>query len=147
MMLNICLQNNHNISLQMSLVLFGQEDRHAAILEAIEKFKVSVAIITLALAADLLQNEELCKRYNLSSVKSIYFSGSKLPEHFSLGLISKFGVRIFEVYGATEFMVSYQTDYVANSKPKMVYIKSRALSPITGHILLAKSEVRCQMLK
>lgn len=94
------------LSSQMSLVMFGQEGRHAAILEAIEKFRVSVAIITLALAADLLQNEELCTRYNLSSLKSIYFSGSRLPEHFSLGLISKLGVRVYEVYGATEFMGS-----------------------------------------
>ena len=100
---------NPNTSSQMSLVMFGQEGRHAAILEAIEKFRVSVAIITLALAADLLQNEELCTRYNLSSLKSIYFSGSRLPEHFSLGLISKLGVRVYEVYGATEFMVGYQT--------------------------------------
>lgn len=88
--------------------MFGEESRHSVILEAIEKYKASVAIITLALAADLLQNEELSQRYNLSSLKSMYFSGSKLPEHLSLGLISKYGVQMYEVYGATEFMVSSQ---------------------------------------
>lgn len=101
---------------QMSLVMFGEESRHSIILEAIEKFKVSVAIITLALAADLLQNEDLSKRYDLSSLKSMYFSGSKLPEHLSLGLISKFGINMYEVYGATEFMVSSQTQYFNNIK-------------------------------
>lgn len=93
----------------MSLVMFGEEGRHSIILEAIEKFKASVAIVTLSLASDLLQNDQLSQRYNLSSLKSMYFSGSKLPEHLSLGLISKFGINMFEVYGATEFMVSSQT--------------------------------------
>ncbi|KAJ6215566.1 hypothetical protein RDWZM_010066 [Blomia tropicalis] len=89
---------------RMTIIPLPESATYEQIVSLIQKYRVTVQIVSLSLANQLLNDNDNRTRYDLSSLQSMYFSGSRLSANVSLGLIEKFSINMYEVYGATEFM-------------------------------------------
>ena len=96
---------------QMTSVIFERPER-SVILEAIEKYQISFLIMFLALSTDMVTND-YTQNYDLSSLRVMFFSGTKIPVNVSRELTDRYRVLVHELYGSTELMggVSNMGDY------------------------------------
>lgn len=88
----------------MPSLLYGDLD-HQKILKSIEHYQAELLPLVLELATDLYSHD-YTGVYDLSSLRAMYYGGSKFPAHVLTGLEHKYNIHTREFYGATEFMGS-----------------------------------------
>ncbi|RWS08618.1 hypothetical protein B4U79_10574 [Dinothrombium tinctorium] len=110
-----------------------------SIVDAIEKYKISMLLITPYYLTRLIK---LDRRPDLSSVKTVYTGASKLPMSVAETFIKKFNISDFrQCYGCTELgsVVTSNQNIVGNLNNSIgkiePYMKIKIIDPDTGELL------------
>lgn len=89
-------------TMPMTSVVFKNPSKEL-IFKSVEQYRISLLFMFIALGFDMAENDYR-SHYDLSSLKVMWFSGTKVPEHVSKTLSSRYGVIVHELYGSTEMM-------------------------------------------
>jgi len=74
-----------------------------AVLAAIERHRVdSLAVVPVMMQRILDLGDDVCTKYDTSSLRAVYSSGSALPGELALRWMDTFGDNLYNFYGSTE---------------------------------------------
>ena len=74
-----------------------------AVLAAIERYRVdSLAVVPVMMQRILDLGDDVCTKYDTSSLRAVYSSGSALPGELALRWMDTFGDNLYNFYGSTE---------------------------------------------
>ena len=109
-------------------------------LESVEKHKVSHVFLAPSSSVILSRSEDIIKKYDLSSLKSVVTSGAPLP----LSVVPKFKSlipvkRFYQNYGSTEVWLAtclpFEVDNPVTSGCPLPLHRMRVVDPSTGQVL------------
>ena len=121
-------------------VIFNDGFQTDTFLESVEKHRVSHAFLSPPYIVILSKSEDIVKKYDLSSLKSIVTGAAPLPVSVVPQFKSMMGVkRFYQMYGSTEaFLVtcvpSDVDDYITCGCPAPLH-RLRVVNPSTGKVL------------